>query len=105
MWSNRPAQRLPSARQTLAISSVARFSVPLTIRNTRSAPQRRTSSATASAAGRPNVTASMLPKAIRPACGMAHPPVVVTSQQQLGVEGGAVFGCSEFRGPPAEIIF
>src|SRR6266446_7539287 len=32
MWSNRPANRLLSARRTLAISSVVRFSVPLTIR-------------------------------------------------------------------------
>src|SRR5439155_1395382 len=72
--SNTPAQRLPSARRTLAISSVARFSVPLVIRKTRSAAQRRTSSATASAAGRPNVTASMLPNAIRPACSMVRPP-------------------------------
>ena len=53
--SNSPAKRLPSARRTLAISSVVRLSVPLTIRNTRSASRRRASSATASAAGRPNV--------------------------------------------------
>jgi hypothetical protein len=39
------------ARRTLAISSVVRFSVPLTIRKTRSASRRRASSATVSAVG------------------------------------------------------
>src|SRR5437867_1844333 len=74
IWSKTPATRLPSARRTLATASVLRLSVPLVIRNTRSAPRRRTSSATASAAGRPNVTDSIAPNATRPDCGMARPP-------------------------------
>src|SRR5712691_3810562 len=71
MWSNRPANRLPSARRTLAISSVVRFSVPLTMRKTRSASRRRASSATVSAAGLPNTTVSMAPNATRPDCSMS----------------------------------
>ena len=45
--SNTPAHRFPRAARIFAISSVSRFSVPLTIRNTRSAPSRRAWSATA----------------------------------------------------------
>ena len=44
---------LPSAWRTFSISSVCRFRVPLTIRNTRPAPRVSTISATAGAAGLP----------------------------------------------------
>jgi len=67
-----PARRGPKACCTFAISSVERLSVPLAIRNTRSAPSRDTSSRIASAAGRPNTTASIAPKAMRPDCGMTR---------------------------------
>ena len=69
-----PAKRLPSARRISAISSVVRLSVPLTIRNTRSASSRRTSWTIASAAGLPNTTASIAPKATRPTCAMVNRP-------------------------------
>ena len=65
-----PTQWLPSARRSLSISSVSRLSVPLTIRNTRSACWRFTSSATVSAAGLPNCTSSMRLKTTWPDCGM-----------------------------------
>ena len=45
---HRPANRLPSARRTFATSSVVRLSVPLVIRNTRSALRWRAPSATTS---------------------------------------------------------
>ena len=61
-----PTHLLPSARRSFSISSVWRFSVPLTIRKTRFAPWRSTSSDRASAAGRPNTTSSILLKTIRP---------------------------------------
>ena len=51
--SNVPTHLLPSARRTCSTSSVSRLSVPLTIRNTRSAPWPFTSSATDWAAGLP----------------------------------------------------
>jgi hypothetical protein len=53
MLSKVPTHLLPSAARSFSISSVSRFSVPLTMRNTRSAWWRPTSSATESAAGRP----------------------------------------------------
>src|SRR5215475_9562528 len=62
-----PTQWLPSARRTFSISSVSRLSVPLTIRNTRSAPCRFTSSASVAAAGLPNCTSSMRLKIACPA--------------------------------------
>ena len=66
MRSKVPTHLLPSARRSFSISSVSRFSVPLTIRKTRAAPRRSTSSASASAAGRPKITSSILLKTMRP---------------------------------------
>ena len=53
IMSKVPTHLLPSARRTFSTSSVSRLSVPLTIRNTRSAPCSLTSSATDWAAGLP----------------------------------------------------
>lgn len=69
-----PTHLLPSARRSLSISSVVRLSVPLTIRNTRSAPRFCASAATVSAAGLPQTTSSILLKTTWPACVMALAP-------------------------------
>src|SRR5262249_12410832 len=68
--SKLPAQRLPSARMTLPVSPVLRLSELLTIRKTRLAASRSTASATASAAGLPKTTSSILEKTTRPLCSM-----------------------------------
>ena len=94
IWSNSPANRLPSARRTLAISSVVRFNVPLTIRKTRLASRRRASSATVSAAGLPKVTASIAPNATRPDCSMAGPPSYGSHHSAKSARGAAGRTCA-----------
>src|SRR6267378_2401282 len=89
MRSKTPAKRLPSARRTLAISWVVRLRVPLTIRNTRSATHRRASWAMFSAAGQPNVTASIAPNAIRADCSIGCSPSFVINDAQG-------YGCLSF---------
>ena len=63
-----PTQREPIARRIFSISSVWRFSVPLTIRKARLVPRRSICSMIASCAGRPNTTSSMAPNTTRPLC-------------------------------------
>jgi len=89
MRSKTPAKRLPSARRTLAISWVVRLRVTLTIRNTRSATHRRASWAMFSAAGQPNVTASIAPNAIRADCSIGCSPSFVINDAQG-------YGCLSF---------
>ena len=67
-------QRAPSARRIFPISSVSRLSVPLTIRNARTAFSRSICSTIASAAGRPNTTSSMAPNTTRPLCTRLSSP-------------------------------
>jgi hypothetical protein len=59
-------------KRALEASSACRMLSSFRI--SRSASQRRASSASASAVGLPKVTASILPNAIRAAFGMARPP-------------------------------
>jgi hypothetical protein len=66
-----PGRNPVEPRRTLAISSVVRFSVSLTIRKTRSASRRRASSATVPAAVLPNTTVSIAPKGTRPDCSIS----------------------------------
>src|ERR1700721_2524654 len=61
-----PAQRGPRPSRIFAISSVSRFSVPLTIRNARVVPRRSICAGIAVAAGTPNTTSSMAPNTTRP---------------------------------------
>ena len=68
-----PTQRGPSTRRMFSISSVSRFSVPLTIRNARFAPSRSSCSTIASDAGRPNTTSSIAPNTTRPLCTVCPP--------------------------------
>ena len=67
------AQRGPSARRMFSITSVSRFSVPLTIRKARFAPSRFSCSTIASDAGRPNTTSSIAPNTTRPLCTLVLP--------------------------------
>ena len=66
-------QRGPSPRRMFSISSVWRFSVPLTIRKARFAPSRFNCSTIASDAGRPNTTSSIAPNTTRPLCTAVLP--------------------------------
>ena len=85
-----PAQRGPSARRMFSITSVSRFSVPLTIRKARCAPSRFNCSTIASDAGRPNTTSSIAPNTTRPLCTACPPRTFLALVASLGgkVSGG-----------------
>ena len=89
--SKMATQRAPSARRIFSISSVSRLSVPLTIRNARTAFRRSICSTIASAAGRPNTTSSMAPNTTRPLCTR------LSSPGQFGLAGGQVSGGNSGR--------
>ena len=81
-----PAQRCPSTRRMFSISSVSRFSVPLTIRKARFAPSRSNCSTIASDAGRPNTTSSIAPNTTRPLCTAVLPGHFWPLVASLGAE-------------------
>src|SRR3954471_12589051 len=89
-----PTQRGPSAWRIFSISSVSRFSVPLTMRNARCAPSRSNCSTIAPDAGRPNTTSSIAPNTTRPLCTSVLPgpfrPLLRALKPRLTEETGDV---------------